>query len=166
MILCRGAEPGESDGAGGSGVCSLQALSTRVWRPGRRESPHPDQCSALGNVPVFAQLSWERLKLPLNTGVFVTVTALFAPLLFGYISFHLQKILLLAECFSLRTWGAQGLAAWLLQSVGRRVGAPAWFCLGSFTGEEDTREHCVTQGVFSLLPGRRARLSFVVPVVI
>uniref|UniRef100_A0A8C9MII3 Conserved oligomeric Golgi complex subunit 7 n=1 Tax=Serinus canaria TaxID=9135 RepID=A0A8C9MII3_SERCA len=52
-----GAEPGESDGAGGSGVCSLQALSTRVWRPGRRESPHPDQCSALGKVPVFAQLS-------------------------------------------------------------------------------------------------------------
>uniref|UniRef100_A0A8D0FT88 Conserved oligomeric Golgi complex subunit 7 n=1 Tax=Strix occidentalis caurina TaxID=311401 RepID=A0A8D0FT88_STROC len=44
----KGAEPGKSDGTGGSSVWSVQALSAGVWRPGRRKSPHSDQCSALG----------------------------------------------------------------------------------------------------------------------
>uniref|UniRef100_A0A8V5FPP1 Conserved oligomeric Golgi complex subunit 7 n=1 Tax=Melopsittacus undulatus TaxID=13146 RepID=A0A8V5FPP1_MELUD len=38
----EGAEPGESDGTGGS-----------LWRPGRRKPPHSDQCSALGGNGSF-----------------------------------------------------------------------------------------------------------------
>nr|CAG32730.1 hypothetical protein RCJMB04_34c11 [Gallus gallus] len=46
----EGAELGKSDGTGRSGVSSIQALSTKVWRPRRRKSAHSDQCSAFGTL--------------------------------------------------------------------------------------------------------------------
>ena len=46
----RWAKPGESHGAGGCCVWSIQALPAEVWRHGREVPPHPVQRGASGKV--------------------------------------------------------------------------------------------------------------------